>query len=104
MEKVFEIDGKEVRMRASALIPRLYRFKFGRDMIKDMTSLAGTSTGSVNGVDVSSLEGHVEEYLVVLDHRVTAASVNTFTWQLPVGMNKTRYLQNGYYYSATYFG
>lgn len=39
MEKTIIIDGKEVRMRASALIPRLYRFKFGRDVIKDMGTL-----------------------------------------------------------------
>ena len=36
MEKIVIVDGKEVRMRASALIPRLYRVKFGRDMIADM--------------------------------------------------------------------
>lgn len=39
MEKVIKVDGKDVRMRASALIPRLYRFKFGRDIIKDMITL-----------------------------------------------------------------
>lgn len=40
MERTIIIDGKEYRMRASALIPRLYRFKFGRDMIRDLNSLA----------------------------------------------------------------
>lgn len=39
MEKIVIVDGKEVRMRASALIPRLYRIKFGRDMIADMRQL-----------------------------------------------------------------
>ena len=39
MEKVVIIDGQEVRMRASALIPRLYRAKFGRDMIMDLRAL-----------------------------------------------------------------
>lgn len=39
-ERVVEVGGKEVRMRASALIPRLYRFKFGRDMVADMNKLA----------------------------------------------------------------
>lgn len=39
MEKVMLIDGKEVRMRASALVPRLYRVRFGRDMVKDMATL-----------------------------------------------------------------
>lgn len=39
MEKTVIIGGKEVRMRASALIPRLYRFTVGRDMIADMRTL-----------------------------------------------------------------
>lgn len=39
MEKTIVVGGKEVRMRASALIPRLYRFKFGRDMVADMRQL-----------------------------------------------------------------
>lgn len=39
MEKVINIGGKDVKMRASALIPRMYRFKFGRDILRDMTSL-----------------------------------------------------------------
>lgn len=39
MEKIINIGGKEVKMRASALIPRLYRFRFGRDIIRDMTAL-----------------------------------------------------------------
>lgn len=39
MEKILEIDGKKVKMKASALVPRLYRFKFGRDIVKDMMSL-----------------------------------------------------------------
>lgn len=39
MVKTLNIDGKEVKMRASALIPRIYRFRFGRDMIQDMNSL-----------------------------------------------------------------
>lgn len=29
----------EVKMKATALVPKLYRFKFGRDMISDMTAL-----------------------------------------------------------------
>ena len=36
VRKTVMIDGKEVVMGASALIPRLYRVKFGRDMIADM--------------------------------------------------------------------
>lgn len=39
MERKVTIDGKEMRMRASALIPRLYRYKFGRDIVADMKNL-----------------------------------------------------------------
>ena len=39
MERTVTIDGKPLRLRASALIPRLYRFKFGWDLIADMNKL-----------------------------------------------------------------
>lgn len=39
MEKVIEIDGKQVKFRATAAIPRLYRIKFGRDIMQDMKSI-----------------------------------------------------------------
>lgn len=39
LEKKVEIEGREYMMRTSALIPRLYRGHFGRDMIRDMQSL-----------------------------------------------------------------
>lgn len=39
MEKIVRIGDKDVRMRASALIPRLYRAKFGRDVVTDMRQL-----------------------------------------------------------------
>lgn len=36
MERTVTIDGREVRFRASAAIPRLYRMKFRRDILQDM--------------------------------------------------------------------
>ena len=39
MEKVIEIDGKQVKFRATAAIPRLYRIKFGRDIMQDMKAV-----------------------------------------------------------------
>lgn len=39
MEKVIIVDGKEVKMKASALVPRIYRFRFGRDIIQDLNQL-----------------------------------------------------------------
>lgn len=39
MQKKITIDGKEMTFRASALVPRLYRYHFGRDIMTDMKQL-----------------------------------------------------------------
>lgn len=40
MEKIVHIDGKDVPMRATAAVPRLYRIKFGKDIMQDMSRLS----------------------------------------------------------------
>lgn len=40
VEKKVNIDGREWTFRSSALIPKLYRARFGRDMVADMRQLA----------------------------------------------------------------
>lgn len=42
MLKKITVSGKEIGMRADALIPRLYRAKFGRDIIQDLKQLAAS--------------------------------------------------------------
>ena len=39
MDKIIKIDGKDVKFRATARTPRLYRAIVGRDMITDMNKL-----------------------------------------------------------------
>jgi len=39
MTKTIVVDGKEMKARASALIPRIYRYHFNRDIIQDMKKL-----------------------------------------------------------------
>lgn len=39
MDKVISIDGKDVGFRATALTPRLYRHRIGRDIIRDLNKL-----------------------------------------------------------------
>lgn len=39
MEKIIKIDGKEVGFKATALTPRLYRYRMGRDIVRDMNQL-----------------------------------------------------------------
>lgn len=36
MERLVNIDGREMRLRATALLPRQYRYHFGRDLILDL--------------------------------------------------------------------
>lgn len=39
MERTIKVDGKPVKLKASAAIPRLYRIKFRRDIMHDMKEL-----------------------------------------------------------------
>lgn len=39
MDRVLTINGKDVGFRATALTPRLYRHKIGRDIIQDLNRL-----------------------------------------------------------------
>ena len=40
MEKEITVCGRTVKFKATALAPRLYRFKFGRDIFKDFADLS----------------------------------------------------------------
>ena len=57
--KTIEIDGKPVKFRASAAIPRIYRIKFQRDIYKDLRSLEKSVKANDednSGLDLLSLE------------------------------------------------
>lgn len=55
---------QDIPMRASALIPRLYRVKFGRDMIRDMKSLQD----SYNAVKDDEANGFSVEDLTIFEN------------------------------------
>ena len=67
MEKTVNIGGMDVRMRASALIPRLYRFKFGRDMVSDMRQLQKSYAKAAALPDTATEEERQDAQLSVLD-------------------------------------
>jgi len=57
--KTIEIDGKQVKFRASAAIPRIYRVKFGRDIYADLRQLeksVGENDEDASSLDMFSLE------------------------------------------------
>lgn len=67
MEKTIIVDGKEVKMKASALVPRLYRFKFGRDMIADMNKLKKAYEKAASLSDEATEEEKQDAQLSVVD-------------------------------------
>ena len=67
MERTLNIGGAELRMRASALIPRLYRFKFGRDLIKDMSQLEKAYKKALSVKEGATDEEQRDAELSILD-------------------------------------
>ena len=67
MERTIKIGGAELRMRASALIPRLYRFRFGRDLIKDMSQLEQSYRKAMNLKEDATDEEKQDAQFSVLD-------------------------------------
>lgn len=57
----------EIKMRASALVPKLYRYKFQRDMISDMTSLKRAYNKAQQLPEGATEEEIEEAQLSVLD-------------------------------------
>ena len=49
LEKTITVCGKEVKFRASATIPRLYRVKFKRDIFKDLSKLESAYNKKATG-------------------------------------------------------
>ena len=61
MERTIIIDGKEVRLRASAAIPRLYRLKFHRDIIQDMQTIGREIKKAMAQADIQESDTAVLE-------------------------------------------
>ena len=71
--KTIEIDGKPVKFKASAAIPRIYRIKFQRDIYKDLASLEKAidkSSEEVSNLDLFSLEMFENIAYVMAKHAV----------------------------------
>lgn len=67
MDKVIQIDGKEVGFRATALTPRFYRHKIGRDIVQDMNRLQKAFEKAKASKKNASKEEMEEAQLSVLD-------------------------------------
>ena len=67
MDKVIKISGKEVGFRATALTPRLYRHRIGRDMLQDLASLRKSYIKAVTLPENAAEEEKQEAQLSVPD-------------------------------------
>lgn len=67
MEAVIEIDGREVGFKATALTPRFYRHKIGRDMIADMNSLRRAYNKAASLPDDATEEERTDAQLKEVD-------------------------------------
>ena len=89
MEKIIRIDGRDVPFRATAAVPRLYRIKFGRDIMQDMKSIQDALEKAQNGeqpIPVKMLEvlqkpwvGKVEAAIIFMNlHRVFLSKMSVY--------------------------
>lgn len=51
MEKIFNIDGREVRLKSTAALPLYYKAQFGRDIFADLNKLAPVADGDMDEFD-----------------------------------------------------
>lgn len=61
MEKTIQIGDKKVSFKATALTPRIYRQKFGRDMIVDINTLRKSLVSAQDGDGFNSLDLEIFE-------------------------------------------
>lgn len=68
MERTVTIDGKTVTLRASALVPRLYRHLIGRDIIRDMATLKKSYNAALEAKSAGAdEEGQNEAAMTAMD-------------------------------------
>lgn len=67
MEKILTIDGKKVGFRATALTPRLYRHKVGRDIIRDLNQLHKSYNKATKFSKNATKEERQDAQLSILD-------------------------------------
>lgn len=56
LEKTVKVNGKDVKFRSSATIPRLYRIKFKRDIFKDLSKLEQSFKSNEGVFEIADLE------------------------------------------------
>lgn len=77
MEKTIRIGNADVKFKATALTPRLYRAKVGRDMISDLMQLQDALKNRQDGVSFSALDLEIFENVAYIMAKQADATVPT---------------------------
>ena len=72
MERVLNIDGREVGFRTSALTPYIYRNLFGRDLITDLNKLEKAYKKAIRLPEDASEEERLDAQLSEMDLQIFA--------------------------------
>lgn len=72
MERVLNIDGREVGFRTSALTPYIYRNLFGRDLITDLNKLEKAYKKAIRLPKDASKEERLDAQLSEMDLQIFA--------------------------------
>ena len=67
MDKILTVGGKEVGFRATALTPRLYRHKIGRDIIQDLNALKRSYDRALKASENATEEDKHDAQLSAMD-------------------------------------
>ena len=104
MKKTINIGGQDLVIESNALLPRLYRKEFGRDLMMDMRKLSERYQADPDNIDTEVLENvtwlmlkaggndvgsSVEEWLGDLDDILTVYLAMPEVVDLWVGSQKT---------------
>ena len=66
MEKIIEIDGKQVGFKTNGLVPVFYKAQFKRDLIKDLLSMGGNNKKTEDQDQLEWLRDNVD-FMVFFD-------------------------------------
>ena len=80
MEKTILISDKEVKIRTSAALPRLYRIKFGRDIFKDLLGLKNEIQSGEETLPTEALEIFENIAYIMAAHADPSVSGNVAEW------------------------
>lgn len=56
MQKIIDLEGKQVKLVSNALLPRLYRFHFGTDILMDLQKFQDSYKKDPQSVDFTPME------------------------------------------------